>query len=292
MLVSDGCSTQALRWTESVENLAFIMRSSSKTDKARAHSYEYLYHRYLAPIALRACDCLTNKDAARTTTSECKPIRFFEIGLGCGMSWGPGASVEMWHALFRPPLKLELHILELDRQCSDDWAAAHSSRAIVHVGSQSSLADLDQLYTASGALPFDVLADDGSHRPQDQLVSLQHALGQRWVAPGGVYIVEDTGGSCPSGRGSSCLLDRNGNATFFAKVIDWQRDMLQGYVPFPGVRHIDFFQEGVAFAVYANDVQASPYTQNKSKADLVREQRGLVLSRKRTKGADQKMTKL
>jgi hypothetical protein len=198
----------------------------------------------------------------------------------------------MWHALFRPPLKLELHILELDRQCSDDWAAAHSSRAIVHVGSQSSLADLDQLYTASGALPFDGLADDGSHRPQDQLVSLQHALGQRWVAPGGVYIVEDTGGSCLSGRGSSCLLDRNGNATFFAKVIDWQRDMLQGYVPFPGVRHIDFFQEGVAFAVYANDVQASPYTQNKSKADLVREQRGLVLSRKRTKDADQKMTKL
>ena len=59
--------------------------------------------------------------------------------------------------------------------------------------------------------------------------------------------------------------------------------MLQGYVPFPGVRHIDFFQEGVAFAVYANDVQASPYTHNKSKADLVREQRGLVLSRKRAK---------
>ena len=147
MLVGDGCSTQALRWTESVENLAVIMRSSSKTDKARAHSYEYLYHRYLAPIALRACDCLKNKDLARTPPQECKPIRFFEIGLGCGMSWGPGASVEMWHALLRPPLKLELHILELDRQCSDDWAAAHSSRATVHVGSQSSLADLDQLYT-------------------------------------------------------------------------------------------------------------------------------------------------
>ena len=160
MLVGDGCSRQALRWTESTEHLAFIMRSTSKSDKARAHSYEYLYHRQLGPIAHRACDCLNNNSnnqaRAARSTSECKPIRFLEIGLGCGMPWGAGASVEMWHNLFRPPLKLDLHILELDRPCSEKWTAAHRTRATVHVGSQSSPADLDRLYNASGASPFDV----------------------------------------------------------------------------------------------------------------------------------------
>jgi hypothetical protein len=260
MLVGDGCSNQALRWTESAEHLAFIMRSTSKSDKARAHSYEYLYHRQLGPIAHRACDCLKNNSnnqrargaRAARSTSECKPIRFLEIGLGCGMPWGAGASVEMWHNLFRPPLKLELHILELDRPCSEKWTSAHRTRATVHVGSQSSPADLDRLYNASGASPFDVVADDGSHRPQDQLVTLQHALERRRVAPGGVYIVEDIMDSCLSWRGPSCFLDRYGNATLFAKVVDWQRDMSQGFVPLPGVRSINFFQEGVAFEVYAN----------------------------------------
>ena len=257
MQVGDGCSRQALRWTESAEQLAFIMRSTSKSDKARAHSYEYLYHRQLGSIAHRACDCLknldnnNNKQARARSTSECKPIRFLEIGLG-GMPWGAGASVEMWHGLFRPPLKLELHILEIDEPCSKKWTAAHRTRATVHVGSQSSPADLDRLYNASGASPFDVVADDGSHRPQDQLVTLQHALERRRVAPGGVYIVEDIMDSCLSWRGPSCFLDRYGNATLFAKVVDWQRDMSQGYVPLPGVRSINFFQEGVAFEVYAN----------------------------------------
>ena len=258
MQVGDGCSRQALRWTESAEQLAFIMRSTSKSDKARAHSYEYLYHRQLGSIAHRACDCLknldnnNNKQARARSTSECKPIRFLEIGLGCGMPWGAGARVEMWHGLFRPPLKLELHILEIDEPCSKKWTAAHRTRATVHVGSQSSPADLDRLYNASGASPFDVVADDGSHRPQDQLVTLQHALERRRVAPGGVYIVEDIMDSCLSWRGPSCFLDRYGNATLFAKVVDWQRDMSQGYVPLPGVRSINFFQEGVAFEVYAN----------------------------------------
>ena len=134
----------------------------------------------------------------------------------------------------------------------------------MHIGSQSSIPDLDRLYAAAGSEPFDILTDDGSHRPADQLVTLLHTLGQRRVRAGGVYIVEDINLSCVSWRGHECLLDRYGNTTLFGKVVEWQRQLLQGYAPLPGVRHINFYQESVALPIHADTATGATRRQPKA----------------------------
>ena len=105
----------------------------------------------------------------------------------------------------------------------------------MHVGDQNSTADLDRVYEEAGSRPFDIVVDDGSHRPAHQWKTLVHFLSHGRVAPGGVYVIEDIAGSCISWRGPSCLLDRDGNPTLFARLADWQRDLFHGAVPFPGV---------------------------------------------------------
>ena len=67
------------------------------SDKVTAHSYETMYGQFLYPL----------KFAAHTP-------RMLEIGLGCNMDYGPGASVQIWRQLLP---HAELWEAEYDAAC-------------------------------------------------------------------------------------------------------------------------------------------------------------------------------
>ena len=139
----DACHGQAARWLHNRSALTTIMRSHKKTDKARLHRYDFMYHEYLAPLVRRKC--ATNQK-----------LRMLEVGLGCGYMH-PGGSASMWADLFSF-MKFEYHVLEYDAPCASAWAKEQTNPRIhVHIGSQNSTSDLDQLYAAAGGTPFDVI---------------------------------------------------------------------------------------------------------------------------------------
>lgn len=70
------------------------------TDKVYAHHYENLYEKYLSHY--------------RNTS-----VRLLEIGLGCAMKRGVGASAQTWREYLGP--KADLHFLELNKVCGKKW---------------------------------------------------------------------------------------------------------------------------------------------------------------------------
>ena len=144
---------------------------SQITDKVTFHTYHDMYGIFLTPLAQRA-----------------EPLKLFEIGLGCNMLYGPGASVELWTALFP---RLELWAAEYDAACVRRHAKrlAHE-RPNLHVlmGDQGNASTLEGWVNASGGR-FDAVIDDGSHRNGDILQSF--ALLWPHVRNGGFYFLED-----------------------------------------------------------------------------------------------------
>ena len=158
-----------------------------------------------------------------------------------------GGNVELWHALFRKPLKLELHVMEFNETCARAWSATghNSRRATMHLGNPASSNDLNQMFDRAGNLGFDLVADDGSHRPADQLATLKEMLGKRRVRAGGAYIIEDL-------HHPNHLVPNEELTVLFDKVVMWQLSLKRGHTPLPGVRHIAFYQEAVAFPIHAD----------------------------------------
>ena len=240
------------------------MRKGSKglTDKVGLHRYHHMYHRYLAPIARRACPEHGGSGPARR-------IRFLEIGLGCSHNGGmlkgqPGGSAFAWNALFPRSLgfELDLHVLEFDAECARSWGDAHPELATLHHGDQNATSDLDRVFKDSGGEPFDVIVDDGSHINEHQIRSFEHLMMMGYVAKGGVYFIEDIVSSCESWRANvgaqtkelglqvrgteGCMETSDGKPTIFAKLVEWQKQLLVRRSPFAGVTHIDVCLEAAA----------------------------------------------
>ncbi len=89
--------TRMTRWKKHWRSQGDFYRLGvrSKTDKVSYHSYELMYHRNL-PTNLSKEDC------------------FLEIGFGCHMSYGPGASAQIWPELYP---EAHIHLLELEEPC-------------------------------------------------------------------------------------------------------------------------------------------------------------------------------
>ncbi|KJZ77561.1 hypothetical protein HIM_03285 [Hirsutella minnesotensis 3608] len=137
------------------------------TDKVTTHSYHHLYEKYMSSLRSR-------------------PVKMLEIGLGCNMDYGPGASYYTW--LEYLPL-VDLYFIESDAPCvrkhKDQTPNAH-----VFVGDQADVGFLDHFAanTTSHGL-FDMVIDDGGHTMEQQMISLNHLW--RIIKPGGLYIIED-----------------------------------------------------------------------------------------------------
>jgi len=95
-----------------------------------------------------------------------------------------GGSLEMWRDYFGP--RASVYGIDIEERC----------RAYADAGTQIFIGDqADRAFWARfrAAVPrLDVLIDDGSHRPEDQIPAFEEAF--QHLAPGGVYLCEDIQG--------------------------------------------------------------------------------------------------
>lgn len=107
-----------------------------------------------------------------------------EIGLGCDMNYGPGASYYTWLEFFP---HVDLYYIEYDAACAERWAA-NTTGATIFSGDQADVAFLHRFMREAGS-DFDVIIDDGGHAMTQQRTSLETLW--RAVLPGGLYFCED-----------------------------------------------------------------------------------------------------
>jgi len=138
------------------------------TDKVTDHTYQIMYGRFLLPYY-----------------HQNPNMKFLEIGLGCNMGYGPGASVNVWKALFP---KANLWEAEYDAKCVEKHRDGTLKGINVLTGDQGNDAVLDSWIETSGG-NFDVVIDDGGH----QNCQIWHSFLKLWptVKPGGLYFIED-----------------------------------------------------------------------------------------------------
>lgn len=136
------------------------------SDKITDHAYNRMYDHFLSPI-------------------RHKDLKMLEIGLGCDMNYGPGASVKIWDAFLSP--NSELWEAEFDAGCVKRYRSK-LGRVKALTGDQGDSATLDRWLQETGG-NFDFVVDDGGHR-NDQILN---SFAKLWpaVKPGGYYFIED-----------------------------------------------------------------------------------------------------
>jgi hypothetical protein len=148
----------------------FDYASRTPTDKVTAHAYHNLYSRYLPHARLH-------------------DLNILEVGLGCNMFYGPGASLNLWRALL--PCA-NISFVEYDAECANKYKSQveMQGEGRLYIGSQDDPKLLAEIVAdAKAAGGFDMIVDDGSHSHKHIWATL-NAL---WptLKPGGVYVIED-----------------------------------------------------------------------------------------------------
>ena len=146
------------------------------TDKFGLHDYTPVYDALFGPLRDR-------------------PLRLLEIGIGgYGHADRGGGSLAMWRDYFPQGriTGLDIAAKRLDL----------GPRVSLHQGGQADPAVIAALVAQEG--PFDIIIDDGSHRPGDVLESWR--LLAPALAPGGLYVVEDVQTAFLPGYGGSADL--------------------------------------------------------------------------------------
>ena len=132
------------------------------------HMYHYMYAIFLMPLRYQ------------------ENAKMLEIGLGCGMNYGAGASAKLWRTVLP---NVELWEADVNEACLKHHAGSLRELGVntLH-GDQSSNDTLKNWLTKSGG-GFDAIIDDGSHRNSD----IMKTFDILWpsVKPGGVYFIED-----------------------------------------------------------------------------------------------------
>lgn len=93
---------------------------------------------------------------------------------------GEGNSLRMWREFFP---NARIYSLEIDENRVFD-----EDRIQVFLGNQRSALDIGNLLMNSG-LNIDLVIDDGSHKPEDQLFTAKEILSK--LKEGSIYIIED-----------------------------------------------------------------------------------------------------
>src|ERR1700753_3741760 len=97
-----------------------------------------------------------------------KHLKMLEIGLGCDMEYGPGASFYTWLEYFP---YVDLYFIEYDAVCAEKWAA-NTTEAPIFTGDQADVPFLNSFMEQAG-MNFDIIIDDGGHRMNQQITSLE-----------------------------------------------------------------------------------------------------------------------
>jgi hypothetical protein len=151
---------------DSVKNIASSL--TPRSDKFTTHSYETMYGMFLYPRRNQG-------------------IKFLEIGLGCDMTYGPGASLKVWQQLLHPDSNIWM--AEYNVQCVDKFKKSESLSGInILTGDQKDLPTLSRWVRQTGG-NFDIIIDDGAHTN----VAIKNSFDVLWptVKPGGIYFIED-----------------------------------------------------------------------------------------------------
>jgi len=116
-----------------------------------------------------------------------KSIRFLEIGLGCNMAYGPGASVHIWQKIFSPTD--EIWEAEYDKDCVDKARQMGQLKGIHTITGDQGDKEVLAKWVKEINGDLDMVIDDGGHKMHEIMFTF-HAL---WplVKPGGFYFVED-----------------------------------------------------------------------------------------------------
>jgi hypothetical protein len=132
------------------------------------HTYHNMYGMFLLPLASQ------------------RSFKMLEIGLGCDMKYGPGASATLWKTLFP---NAQLWEAEYDATCVEKSKQNHQLDGIhTLVGDQADPDVLREWIQTSGG-NFDAIIDDGGH----QNCHIRNSFHKLWphLRPGGYYFVED-----------------------------------------------------------------------------------------------------
>lgn len=135
------------------------------TDKGYPHRYTPIYSEYLSPIA-----------------NDVK--RVLEIGICVKRDLAngrTGASLFMWEEFFPNALICGVDI--------DPHSMVNEGRIKSALANQTSPSDMINTIDVFGSEPFDLIVDDGSHAPDDQIAAACIMLPH--LAPGGHYFIED-----------------------------------------------------------------------------------------------------
>jgi len=148
--------------------LQAALSGSPITDKVTDHSYQLMYGNFLLPYYYRN-----------------PTMKMLEIGLGCDMRYGPGASVALHQKLFP---QAEIWEAEYDFQCVNKHRDGVLKDINIVTGDQGNTTDLDRWIKESGG-NFDVIIDDGGHQNCQIWLSLK----KLWptLKSGGLYFIED-----------------------------------------------------------------------------------------------------
>jgi hypothetical protein len=179
------------------------MSQTPVTDKVTTHSYHIMYGSFLSGLTH-------------------KPIKMLEVGLGCDMNYGPGASVKLWKQYLHP--ESTIWMAEKDAECVEKHKQEASMRGIHTVtGDQKDVGVLNKWVQETGG-SFDVVIDDGGHTN----LMIKRTFDAFWptLKPGGLYFIEDL----QMGRNSLKFhQDRLEDGTVMADVIEqWIEALIIG----------------------------------------------------------------
>jgi hypothetical protein len=149
-------------------------------------------------------------------TLRLKRLKIVEIGVATG------ASLRLWADFFP-----HARIFGID---VDPAARSHETRRIrIFTGDQSNIRFLESFKRQVGKI--DIVIDDGSHRPEDQLASLKCFFPS--LRSTGVYVIEDLCCSYHRGYGSAAGLHNRRNTIEYLKA---GLDVIHAEAQYGGVR--------------------------------------------------------
>ena len=192
------------------------------TDKVTTHKYNFAYENYLPDL-------------------RHSPVRFLEIGLGCGMNYGPGKSLDLWDQYFTHD-DTKIFFIEYNAACAEKWKVSRS-RVTVEVGDQANVDFLHSFVEKHGG-DFDIIVDDGGHTMVQQITSLIHLFPS--LQSGGLYFLEDLQTSYwkPYGGG---YLNEKSTIEYIKAMIDGFYKMGPATEIIKQVRNIDCYHEICVF---------------------------------------------
>jgi hypothetical protein len=141
------------------------------------HHYTSVYETYLGGYRDRAFSLVEIGLGVKGDRWEAKLVQGRNSG---------GASVKMWRGYFP---RAQIYGLDVN-----ECAYLDDERTRTFVADQGNIEDLARFVEAVPS--FDVVIDDGSHRPDHQQISLDFLFPH--LSPGGLYFIEDL---LPNGKG-------------------------------------------------------------------------------------------